>query len=73
MKNFGRIKFFFFMKLQIEYLNKDIFVCMKTYVTKMLKRFYMDNTLLAIHSNSVSSLNVGKDHFRHKEKNVDFL
>jgi len=42
MKDLGKAKFY--LRLQIEHLNNGTFVHQETYVTKVLKRFYMDKS-----------------------------
>ena len=40
MKDLGRTKFY--LGLQIEYFNKGVFIHQEAYITKVLKKFYMD-------------------------------
>ena len=42
MKDLGRTKFC--LGLQIEYLNKCVFVHQESYIMKVLKKFYMDKS-----------------------------
>jgi len=42
MKDLGRTKFC--LGLKIEYLNKGVFVHQEAYITKVLKKFYMDKS-----------------------------
>jgi len=61
MKDLGRTKFC--LGVQIEYLNKGIFVHQETYVMKVLKRFYMDKSCSLCTPMIVRSLKVDKDPF----------
>jgi len=71
MKNFGRTKFS--LELHIMYLNKDIFVHQEAYITKVLKRFYMDKSHLLCTPMVLRLLDVHKDPFRPLEKDKKLI
>nr|KYP45741.1 Retrovirus-related Pol polyprotein from transposon TNT 1-94 [Cajanus cajan] len=59
MKDLGRTKFC--LGLQVEYLENEILVHQEAYITKVLKRFYMDKSNLLCIPMVVRSLDVNKD------------
>jgi len=59
--------------LQIEYLNKGVFVHQEAYITKVLKNFYMDKSHSLCTPMVVRSLDVDKDPFRPQEKDEELL
>nr|KYP39682.1 Retrovirus-related Pol polyprotein from transposon TNT 1-94 [Cajanus cajan] len=71
MKDVGRTKFC--LRLQIEYLENGILVHQEAYITKVLKRFYMDKSHPLCTPMVVRSLNVNKDPFRPQEKDEEIL
>ena len=71
MKDLGRTKFW--LGLQIEYLNSGVFVHQETYITKVLKRFYMDKSHPLCTPMVLRSLDMDKDPFRHQEKDEEQL
>nr|KYP65759.1 Copia protein [Cajanus cajan] len=71
MKDLERIKFY--LGLQIEYLENEILVHQKAYITKVLKKFYMDKSHSFYTSMVVRSLDVNKDPFRLQEKDEEIL
>ena len=66
MKDLGRTKFC--LILEIEYLNKGVFVHQETYIMKVLKRFYMDKSHSLCNPMVVRSLDVNKDLFTPQEE-----
>ena len=71
MKDLGRTKFW--LGLQIEYLNSGVFVHQETYITKVLKRFYMDKSHPLCTPMVLRSLDMDKDPFRQQEKDEEQL
>jgi predicted CoA-binding protein len=71
MKDLGRTKFC--LGLQIEYLNDGVFMYQEAYITKVLKRFYMDKAHPLCIPMVVRSLDVNKDPFRPREKDEELL
>jgi len=55
--------------VQIEYLNKGVFVHQEAYIMKVLKRFYVDKS----YSMVVGSLDVDKSPFLDLKKMKNFL
>ena len=66
MKDLGRTKFC--LGLQIEYLNKCVFVHQESYIMKVLKKFYMDKSHSLCTPMVVRSLDVDKDPFKPQGK-----
>ena len=71
MKDLGRTKFC--LGLQIEYFNKGVFVHLEAYITKVLKKFYMDKSHSLYTPMVVRSLDVDKDPFRPQKKDEELL
>jgi len=71
MNDFWREKSY--LKLQIEYFNKGVFVHQEAYITKVLKKFYMDKSHSLCTPMVVRSLDVDKDPFRPQEKDEELL
>nr|KYP45552.1 Retrovirus-related Pol polyprotein from transposon TNT 1-94 [Cajanus cajan] len=71
MKNLGRTKFC--LGLHVEYLKNGILVHQETYITKVLKRFYMDKSHPLCTPMVVRYLDVNKDPFRPQEKDEEIL
>nr|KYP58720.1 Retrovirus-related Pol polyprotein from transposon TNT 1-94 [Cajanus cajan] len=71
MKDLGRTKFC--LGLQVEYLENGILVHQEAYITKVLKRFYMDKSHPLCTPMVVRSLDVNKDPFRPQEKDEEIL
>ena len=64
MKDLGRTRFC--LGLQIEHLKDEFFMHQSAYISKILKRFYMDKTHPLSTLMVVRSLETIKDHFRPK-------
>ena len=71
MKNLGKTKLCF--GLQIEHLENVIFVHQSAYISKVLKRFYMDNAHPLSTPMVVRSLDVNKDPFRPRMDDEELL
>ena len=71
MNDLGRTRFC--LGLQIEHLKDGIFMHQSTYISKILKRFYMDKAHPLSTPMVVRSLETIKDHFRPKENNEEFV
>nr|KYP55492.1 Retrovirus-related Pol polyprotein from transposon TNT 1-94 [Cajanus cajan] len=71
MKDLGMTKFC--LGLQVEYLENGILVHQEAYITKVLKRFYMDKSHPLCTRMVVRSLDVNKDPFRPQEKDEEIL
>ncbi|KAK2443387.1 hypothetical protein QL285_014496 [Trifolium repens] len=71
MKDLGKTKLC--LGLQIEHLNDEIFVHQGAYITKVLKRFYMDKSHPLSTPVIVRSLDVKKDPFRPREEGEEIL
>jgi len=62
MKDLGRTKFC--LGLQIEYFNKGTFIYQETYITNMLKMYYIGKSYPLCTLIVVSSLDVDKNPFK---------
>jgi len=71
MKNLGRVTFC--LGLEIEYLNKGVFVYQQTYIMKVLKRFYMHKSHSLCTPMVVRSLDVDEDLFKPQENDEELL
>ena len=71
MKNMGKTKLC--LGLQIEHLENGIFVHQSAYISKVLKRFYMDNAHPLSTPMVVRSLDVNKDPFRPRMDDKELL
>ena len=71
MKNLGKTKLC--LGLQIEHLDNGIFVHHLAYISKVLKRFYMDNAHPLSTPMVVRSLDVNKDPFRPRMDDEELL
>ena len=71
MKNLGKTKLC--LGLQIEHLENGIFVHQSAYISKVLKRFYMDNAHPLSTPMVVRSLDVNKDPFRPRMDDEELL
>jgi len=71
MNDFWRAKSY--LKLQIEYFNKGVFVHQEACIMKVLKRFNMDKSHSLCTPMVVRSLDVDKDPFRPQEKDEELL
>jgi hypothetical protein len=71
MKDLGKTKLC--LGLQIEHLNDGIFVHQGAYITKVLKRFYMDKSHPLSTPIIVRSLDVKKDPFRPRAEGEEIL
>ena len=71
MKNLGKTKLC--LGLQIERLENGIFVHQSAYISKVLKRFYMDNAHPLSTPMVVRSLDVNKDPFRPRMDDEELL
>ena len=71
MKNLGKTKLC--LGLQIEHLENGIFVHQSAYISKVVKRFYMDNAHPLSTPMVVRSLDVNKDPFRPKMDDEELL
>ena len=71
MKNMGKTKLC--LGLQIEHLDNGIFVHQSAYISKVLKRFYMDNAHPLSTPMVVRSLDVNKDPFRPRMDDEELL
>nr|KYP54673.1 hypothetical protein KK1_000868 [Cajanus cajan] len=71
MKDLGRVKFF--LGLQIEYFKNRILLFQESYITKVLKKFYMDKSHPFCIPMIVRSLDVNKDPFRPQENDEEIL
>jgi len=71
MKDLGRTKFC--LGLQIEYLNKGVFVHQEAYIIKVLKKFYIEKSHSLCIPMVVRSLDVDKDPFRPQEKDEELF
>ena len=71
MKDLGRTRFF--LCLQIEHLNDGIFMHQSTYISKILKRFYMDKAHPLSTPMVVRSLETIKDPFLPKGNDEELL
>ena len=71
MKNLGKTKLC--LGLQIEHLENGIFVHQSAYISKVLKRFYMDNAHPLSTLMVVRSLDVNKDPFRPRMDDEELL
>jgi len=63
----------FFLGLEIEHLNNEIFMHQKSYVAKVLKSFNMNKSHLLSTSMVVRSNHVEKDPFRPREEDEQIL
>ena len=71
MKDLGRTKFC--LGLQIDYLNKGVFVHQEAYIMRVLKTFYMDKSHSLCTLMVVRSLDVDQDPFRPQEKDEELI
>ena len=71
MKDLGKTKFC--LALQIEHLNGGILVHQEAYITKVLKRFYMEKSHPLSTPMVVRSLDVENDPFRLREEGEELL
>ena len=71
MKDLGKTKFC--LGLQIEHTKVGIFVHQSSYLEKVLKRFYMDNSHPLSNPMVVRHLEAEKDQFRPREKDEKIL
>ena len=71
MKNLGKTNLC--LGLQIEHLENEIFVHQSAYISKVLKRFYMDNAHPLSTPMVVRSLDVNKDPFRPRMDDEELL
>ena len=71
MKDLSKTKYN--LDLQIEHLKNGIFMHQSAYISKILKRFYMDKAHSLSTRMVVRSLEINKDPFRPKENDEELF